>query len=215
MGLALSFPGELFGRTSHYESYAYVVLKQYSGWSIRRYAPAVAAEVTSGNSDDRSFMRLAKYIGVFSTPENEARSMPNASEAIAMTTPVISEPIAMTTPVVSTKNMGSSSMRFVLPSKYTRACDAPMPTDAAVRLVDIPAKTVAAIQFSGRCEGCDAAAEKYEELCELLKQEGLTPSGTWELHRFNPPYTLAPFRTNEVLVPLAEQTLASAGIQSE
>merc|ERR1712060_1042380 len=121
-------------------------------------------------------MRLAKYIGVFSNPENKTRSGPQESENIAMTTPVISESIAMTTPVVSTTlKRNASCMRFVLPSKYTRACDAPVPTDSDIRVIDIPSKTVAAIQFSGRCDGCEAAIEKYEELCELLKKGGLQP----------------------------------------
>merc|ERR1712048_1102290 len=103
MGLAWSASKEIFGATSHYESYAYETLEDHGNWSLRAYAPAVAAE-TSTSDDNNGFMRLARYIGVFSTPENQsqdavAMTTPVVNEAIAMTTPVVSETIAMTTPV--------------------------------------------------------------------------------------------------------------------
>mmetsp|Transcript_78866 Transcript_78866/g.174607 ORF Transcript_78866/g.174607 Transcript_78866/m.174607 type:complete len:206 (+) Transcript_78866:88-705(+) len=204
MGLALSFPFEVFGSISHYESYKYAIVKDFGSWSLRRYAPAVAVE-TGGGRDNDSFMRLASYIGVFSTPANAGRT------AVSMTTPVVSEAVAMTTPVVSSGLGGQgSTMRFILPSKYGRIEDAPVPSDPEVRLAAVPEKTMAAIQFSGRCEGSGDAVAKYEELMHLMQGSGWVASGQWELHRFNPPYTLAPFRTNEVLIPVEERGGAAA-----
>mmetsp|Transcript_49936 Transcript_49936/g.143540 ORF Transcript_49936/g.143540 Transcript_49936/m.143540 type:complete len:221 (-) Transcript_49936:119-781(-) len=217
MGLVLSFPGEVFGRIGHYESYAYSVLKDYGTWSVRRYAPAVAVETTgTGGGDDGSFMKLAKYIGVFSKPENTKRGAASSSAptAIAMTTPVISESVAvaMTTPVISDPG---AAMKFVLPSKYRSAADAPAPTDPNVRLVDVPERAMAAIRFSGRCKGCQdpVAIERHQELLRLMRELGLEPAGAWELHRFNPPFTLARFRTNEVLVPVAQDALTKLGLK--
>jgi hypothetical protein len=199
MGLAWSASKEIFGATSHYESYAYRVLQDYGKWSVRQYAPAVAAE-TVGGQDNNSFRHLARYIGVFSAPENDARS------PVAMTTPVVSRPqaIAMTTPVVSSYS-DDSCMRFVLPSEYTRVEDAPAPTNPKVRLVAIPACKMAAISFSGYCDGREDASGKYDDLISFMKGSGWAPAGQWELHRHNPPYTLGPFRTNEVVVPVVAE----------
>eukprot|EP00420_Gonyaulax_spinifera_P001300 CAMPEP_0197944192 /NCGR_PEP_ID=MMETSP1439-20131203/125290_1 /TAXON_ID=66791 /ORGANISM="Gonyaulax spinifera, Strain CCMP409" /LENGTH=226 /DNA_ID=CAMNT_0043567449 /DNA_START=58 /DNA_END=738 /DNA_ORIENTATION=+ len=215
MGLAASFPKELFGFVGHYESYAYTVVQEHGSWSLRRYASAVAAEVETSAGDDSSFMILAKYIGVFSTPENTVRSpvamtTPVVSTPIAMTTPVVSTPIAMTTPVVSTSVAmttpvvsAGSSMRFVLPSQYRTVEEAPAPTNNRVRLVATPEMDAAAITFSGRCNSMEEATVQYEELLGHIKSNGLEVAGPWSLHRFNPPYTLAPFRRNEVVVPVS------------
>merc|ERR1711907_333752 len=100
-------------------------------------------------------MQLAKYIGVFSTPENAGRG--GGPEAVAMTTPVVSSPeaISMTTPVVSSKDAENSSrsvMKFVLPSKYQSAEDAPVPTNPNIKVAVIPPQDMAVIQFSGWCD---------------------------------------------------------------
>merc|ERR1712032_329057 len=170
---------------------------------------AVAAETDAANDKDSeggAFKRLARYIGVFSDPENAQR------DGVAMTTPVVSKPIAMTTPVTSQPGaMGTSvvssgsekfaTMRFVLPSKYKRVEDAPSPTNPKVRLVVVPAVEVAAMTFSGNVDHEDAK-EKFEELLGLVKGSGYSVSGPWELHRHNPPYTIPALRTNEVVVPV-------------
>eukprot|EP00930_Biecheleria_cincta_P075923 TRINITY_DN63116_c0_g1_i1.p1 TRINITY_DN63116_c0_g1~~TRINITY_DN63116_c0_g1_i1.p1 ORF type:complete len:234 (-),score=28.77 TRINITY_DN63116_c0_g1_i1:108-737(-) len=205
-------PAEVFGRIGHYEQYSYVVLKDYGSWSIRRYAPAVAAEASHKGNDSSQFGRLAKYIGVFSKPENVARGTP---EPIAMTTPVISESIAMTVPVVSEGSSSQGcSMRFVLPSKYKTVDDAPAPTHPGVRLVDVPERFAAAIQFNGLCDGMDAAEPYHQELIGMMDKIGLVPAGNMELHRFNPPYTLSYFRLNEVLVPVTKDSLEKLGLDT-
>merc|ERR1719469_1760772 len=59
--------------------------------------------------DDKNFMRLARYIGVFGNAENKAQA------GVAMTTPVVTDGAA---------KKGLTPMRFVLPSKYTQASEA-------------------------------------------------------------------------------------------
>jgi len=205
MGAALHFPQEVFGFSGHYESYKFSVVEDYGTWQLRRYAPAVAAETGGDGDEDKSFVRLAKYIGVFSTPENSkqdgvAMTTPVVTETIAMTTPVVTESIAMTTPVVT----GGCLMRFVLPSKYKTIEDAPVPTDPKVRLVAVPEKDMAVLRFRGKVTGNAEAEAKYHELVRLAAEKGLSPDGKWELHRFNPPYTLPFLRTNEVLFPVSK-----------
>mmetsp|Transcript_89151 Transcript_89151/g.230088 ORF Transcript_89151/g.230088 Transcript_89151/m.230088 type:complete len:207 (-) Transcript_89151:86-706(-) len=205
MGLGWSGAKEVFGITSHYESYAYKVVEDFGSWTLRRYEPAVAAE-THGLNADKCFMTLARYIGVFSKGENVSQA------SVAMTTPVVNTGarIAMTTPVV---NSGSEeSMSFILPSQYQKVEDAPVPTNPNIRLVAVPAKEAAALVFSGNCRGMEEALPKYQELLGLMKGRGLIAAGPWELHRHNPPYTLPMFRTNEVVVPVArERTATSQG----
>merc|ERR1719499_2453076 len=145
---------------------------------------------------------------------------PVISEPIAMTTPVISaEPIAMTTPVVNepggAQGTPGSPMQFILPSKYKKAADAPEPTDPEVRLRDVPSKVMAVIQFSGTCRGCEAAEPQRQELLSHLAAAGLQAEDGWELHRFNPPYTIPYFRTNEVVIPVNKESLAKAGLTLE
>jgi len=188
----------------------------------------VAAEASSSKDGGKAFMKLAGYIGVLSAPKNTARphsasstsgspeavaiTVPVISEPIAMTVPVISEPIAMTTPVVSEGSGDAETMKFILPSKYRKAEDAPIPNDPSVQLSDVPEKFMAALQFSGRCDGRETAIVHYEELQKKMKEFGLEPAGPWELHRFNPPYTLAAFRTNEIIVPINKDSLAALGV---
>lgn len=219
MGALLCFPLEVFGRTKHYETYAYKVVKHYGTWSVRHYAPAVAAETGgTGKDENNNFRCLAKYIGVFGKPENEAQAgvamtVPVVSEQIAMTTPAVTtEAIAMTTPVVCEPGERGSPMRFVLPSKYRKASEAPAPTDPEVRLVDIPAKVMAAIEFSGTCRGCGASEPQRQALLAHMAAAGLEADGVFELHRFNPPFTIPIFRHNEVLIPIRKESLAKAGL---
>mmetsp|Transcript_71770 Transcript_71770/g.134222 ORF Transcript_71770/g.134222 Transcript_71770/m.134222 type:complete len:219 (-) Transcript_71770:75-731(-) len=206
-----SFPLEVFGSVGHYEAYSYSVVKDYGTWTIRRYAPAVAAQVQQGGGDDSSFMTLAAYIGVLGDPQNKGSPGAGGSEAVAMTVPVVSStPINMTVPVV---NAGKNDiMQFILPSEYQRAADAPVPMNPAVTLLDVPARYTAALQWHGMCRSMEDAAPQYAELEGMMAEVGLKPAGPFELHRFNPPYTLPPFRTNEIVVPLAEDKLVAAGI---
>ena len=37
--------------------YAYTEVENYGRWSLRRYAPGVAAETSAGGNDDKSFIR--------------------------------------------------------------------------------------------------------------------------------------------------------------
>eukprot|EP00971_Amphidinium_carterae_P293924 5835289-Amphidinium_carterae.2 len=126
-------PLEVFGVIGHYEAYPHSTVKQYEAWTVRRYAPAVAAQVQSRFGDEYKFAALAAYIGVFGTPKNQRRSRAQSVEKSAPKG--ASTPISMTVPVVNTDN--NRTMQFILPSKYKHALDAPLPTDPAVEIVDL------------------------------------------------------------------------------
>jgi SOUL heme-binding protein len=124
------------------------LLASRGGFDVRAYPSYLVAEVThasekSGADADKdirsnSFKILAKYIGVFGTPENEAQT------ALSMTSPVVmqqSESVSMTSPVVSSGASGENAgtMSFIMPSKYKTLSDLPKPKDSRIKLKEIPA----------------------------------------------------------------------------
>jgi hypothetical protein len=170
--------------------------------SLRRYHQHVLARVPSTSAKENEMFRiLARYIGVFGTPENIN------SNSIAMTAPVLSAPssskIAMTAPVLSSSSM--HDMSFVLPAKYTTKTQAPQPTDSRVELVDVPERTVAVKTFSGMVsmEEAEAMANEFKSELETQGFE-IDTMNDWSLARYNPPFTLWFLRTNEIWVNIAD-----------
>ena len=231
------------GRLDEEQPQYEVVRTLHGGTELRRYAPQLVAQVdwvpragAEQFTDNREpFFALAKYIGVFGEAQN-AKPSGGASEAIAMTAPVLMgeapEKVAMTAPVLVgeavSRGAGARFMRFVLPCELTLAT-APRPTNPAVQLVEVPAKHVAALRFSGRltarsADACGAA------LVDAIAADGaLTPTSSaarpWYAGGFNPPWTLPFLRTNEVYVDVldahgragvsATQLQAAAAVQAQ
>ena len=120
-------------------------------FEIRDYAPYVVAqtrvESNYKEAGNTAFKKLFAYI----SGENEA------SSKIEMTSPVIAESpssdsgekISMTAPVISEQDGEAWLYRFVLPKGYS-VDNSPSPLNPDVSLVQIPAKRVATIRFSGR-----------------------------------------------------------------
>ncbi len=155
---------------------------------IRRYAPRAAAEVT-GEGRDGGFGLLFRYI-----------SGANRGEAkIAMTAPVATdEPqrLAMTAPVAS----AGMAMRFFLPAGVS-AETAPEPTDPRVRLLDLPAQDMAVLRFSGLRTDA-AVAARTADLMAALEGSDWRATGPAEAWFYDPPWTLPPFRRNEIAAPV-------------
>lgn len=199
MGMVL---GKITVETPKYE-----VLATTGDYEIRKYSPSVIAEVTYDptqfNSDkDGGFTILANYIGAFGKPMNEK------PEKIEMTAPVItktaSEKIAMTAPVVTKSGVGGSetvTMGFILPSKYVKSEDAPRPLDERVVIREEGERKYGVVRFSGVARD-EVVAEKVEKLKACLERDGYKVAGDFVLGRYNPPWTLPPLRTNEVMIPV-------------
>lgn len=192
-----------------YEEPAYTVVAALAPQAeVRRYAPRLAAEVevdvpeeAARDSDragrDEAFRLLFRYIA----GANRAGEAPGK---IAMTMPVETasapERIAMTAPVETRSGAGRVRMRFFLPASFSRA-DAPVPQDARVRLVDVPAETLAVLRFSG---GLDLREEarRQAELLEALASSGWRARGTPIAYYYDAPFTIPFLRRNEVAVPV-------------
>ncbi|XP_042513580.1 heme-binding-like protein At3g10130, chloroplastic [Macadamia integrifolia] len=202
MGMVL---GKITVETPKYE-----VLQSTADYEIRKYPPSVAAQVTYDPSEfkgnrDGGFTVLANYIGALGQPQN------TKPEKIAMTAPVIthssdSEKIAMTAPVVTAKGGDGDgkklvTMQFLLPSKYSKAEDAPKPTDERVMIKEEGERKYGVVKFAGVASDA-VVEEKLEKLKDSLERDGHKVAGEFLLARYNPPWTLPAFRTNEIMVPI-------------
>ena len=76
-----------------------------------------------------------------------------------------------------------------------------MPDDAGATVRDAGARRVAGIRFSGLFRN-RAAETRRQALADWLEARGLAHAGDWQIAGCNPPWTLPPFRRNEVLVTL-------------
>lgn len=198
--IALLLLGLGAGAAMAVETPRYEVELKDGPFEVRVYPPLLAAEVAvEGEREaaiNRGFRLLADYI--FGANRSRAK--------VAMTAPVTqtpSEKIAMTAPVTQTPQGGerSWSVRFIMPAQYTRAT-IPEPLDPAVRLVEEPARRVAALRFSG-FSTADRLARKSAELEAAIRAKGLKPSGPITFAFYDPPWTPPFLRRSEVMAPLS------------
>ena len=198
--------GIVFGVTG-VEEPAYTVLKTYQTplyFEIRRNPQYFIAEAPMQAGENSSFSLLAKYIGVFGKPENEA------AQSMAMTAPVITQPkdsvpLAMTAPVMET----SDKMSFVLPFHFTDISQIPVPKDNRVVVKAIPSKVVAVSKFRGWYSQ-DEGLRQFQKLAQALKDHQLVEptadlkSLAWSVAQYHPPFTLPFFRRNEIWIEIQE-----------
>ena len=176
---------------------------------IRRYDPRLAAEADMGPGSgieaeqEATFMALAAFIF------GQNRQGP----AVAMTAPVsvekVTASIAMTAPVAMEPGERGRVMRFFMPAEYTLET-LPRPGDDRVRIVTVPAQTLAVLRFSGEADDERVAAKKGDLLAALA-------GSTWEpvddpgFFGYDPPMTPPDQRRNEVFVEVVAANSAMSG----
>ncbi len=185
------------------EEPAFSVVERVGTVVVRQYAPRIAAETSLDGSElearSAGFRRLAGYI----FGNNRSRSQ------IAMTAPVAQAKetratIAMTAPVAQARDAsGQWTIRFFMPAKYTMDT-LPQPLDPAVRLVTVPGETMAVLRFSGSTSPSTIEA-KERTLLRVLQGSAWQPTGTPMAWFYDPPWTLPPFRRNEVAVQVTRR----------
>jgi len=188
----------LFGIRSGYEQPPYEIVEELGKVEIRHYGPRLVAQTVVEAEDEMqaraaAFRILAAYI----FGENTAK------DDIAMTTPVAVEKqsikIDMTTPVeTAAVENGRYAMRFFLPSSLTLET-APAPTDPRVQLAVVPANTLAVRRFTGSRRP-RAVATRAEELLQALSSSKWQAVGQPFSLFYDPPWTIAFLRRNEVAV---------------
>ena len=179
LGVGLLFVGCQATRGG-YESAPYKVVRTDAKFELRDYPSLAVVETpmtVSGNSDDGSFMRLFRFI----TGANEGK-----------------QKIAMTTPVFMSGQDTNRTMAFVLPAKVN-ATTAPKPADGAVAVRELPGGRFAVLRFSGG-RNAQREAETLARLQVWLAAQGLKTSAPPVYGYFDPPWTPAFLRRNEVML---------------
>lgn len=193
LGLAVLSPLAMVGIThAEYESAEYEVIESDGAIEIREY-PSLMLVATDSKMDaqgrDGSFMRLFRYI-----------SGNNAAE----------QKIAMTTPVFMEGEIGKAdvSMGFVMPKEVAEE-GAPDPRGEGVKLRERQGGRFAVIRFPGRLS-TQLAKEQEAQLREWMKKRGLEGEEAVEAAGYDPPYTPARLRRNEILIRLKSTNQATA-----
>ena len=195
----------------------YTVLSKTENFELRRYESQLVAQTwVSGDQDAASragFKILADYI----FGNNTASS--GESSKISMTAPVAmqfeakqsatkkngsnaSQKIAMTAPVSikqeQQQNDGKWRVQFTMPSQYTMQT-LPKPNNTDITIIEVAPQTYGVIKFSGLA-GSEKVAAKTVELQSWMQTQKLKLTGTPELARYNPPWTLPFMRRNEIMI---------------
>ncbi len=204
--LAVAFPLiTLSGcNMGQYDEPAFTISQAQGNIEIREYAPVIAAEVeVTGERKEaisKGFRLIADYI--FGNNEPKAK--------IAMTAPVIQqaqaskagEKIAMTAPVIQQKDGQNWKVQFIMPPEYTLET-LPKPANQLVKIKKIEGKTMVAIRFSGSTG--DANIAKHQALlAAYVTANQLRTKGEPVLAFYDPPWTLPPFRRNEVMLEIRD-----------
>jgi len=199
IALSLFMGGAMANEEPRYE-----VIKKDNDFELRRYQPMIIAEVlvtgTLSEASNKGFRQIADFI--FGNNEDPVKKQ---SEKIAMTTPVTMEAdtsskIAMTAPVTMEGSGGAWKMAFVMPSKFTMDT-LPKPKNSNVIIKQMPAQQLAVVTFSGWVDEEKLVAQTTR-LNEWMAKNGLKSSGSAQLSRYNPPWTLPFWRRNEVWMKL-------------
>ena len=165
------------------------VIEKADAFELRAYKPLIVAEVlVDGDmkqASSKGFKLIADYI--FGNNKSKVGNKKGASEKISMTAPVTMQ-----------KDASKWRVHFVMPSQY-RLETLPTPNNPQVSLHEVAAKKFAVVRFSGLVSE-EKMATKTAELQAWMQTKQLTPIGTPELARYNPPWTLPFLRRNEILI---------------
>ena len=189
---------------SRVEQADYTVVKKMDGYEIREYPAHIVAQTTVqgsyGDSMSNGFRIVAGYIFGGNTKK----------ESIAMTAPVVAEKggadqksvsIAMTAPVMARAEGESQIISFGMPRSYTLDT-LPTPNDSRVKIVMIPKKKCAVMQFSWYRS--DARVKSMQEkLLSALARDGVKAEGSAAYAGYNAPWTPPWMNRNEVLVEIS------------
>ena len=160
----------------------YEIVKKLIKAEIRQYPNIVVAKVEG--YEDEGFGLLFRFI----SGENKQQAK------VKMTAPVVSQRIQMTAPVLS----DTGSMAFVMSEVY-RIETTPQPLDNRIKIIEVPARVVAALRFSGRWSESLFKAKTKELLDELANAKIKTKGNVFTM-LYNAPYTLWFMRRNEVAI---------------
>jgi DNA gyrase inhibitor GyrI len=163
-----------------YESAPYKVVRASGKFDVRDYPAMTVVETSMARASDESdgsFNRLFRFI----TGNNETK-----------------QKIAMTTPVFVSDSQTNATMAFVMPAKM-KTRQVPKPSDSAVTVRELAAGRFAVLRLSGG-RSAKNETESLERLRAWMKAEGLKETSPPMYGYFDPPWTPAFLRRNEVML---------------
>jgi hypothetical protein len=184
------------------EKLSYKVLETDGAFQLRAIPAHVLAETFAEGEFEKvgntGFRRLVAYIG----GANESRSK------LAMTAPVAQsgppQKLAMTAPVGQSRDGDRYRITFLMPKAFALHA-LPVPTDARVRLVEEPERTVAAVRYRGVW-----TKSRYDEFEDQLRawiaSKDLTANGEPVWARYHPPFMPWFLRRNEIMIEVARSS---------
>lgn len=177
----------------------YRVSAKKDGYELREYDPYIVAEIDEEGSykeaSNNGFKALFDYISGNNVKQGKIETTPPATEKIAMTAPVVER----------SAGKDVHTIAFIMPASYTMQT-IPRPVNRRIRLLEIPARTVAAKRFSGSPTG-HRMEQKMKELLDEIGRDHRSAASTPETARYNPPFTVPFLMRNEILVPVAAKQI--------
>ena len=176
----------------------YEVIAKGDGFELRSYKPFNVAETeVDGDFEGASAPAFERLVGYIQRGNAGGRNLP-------MMAPVMQQPLGpQATSVEPQANPEQASrwlVRFVMAKEYPMSY-LPAPTDARVRLRELPARLVAAKRYSGGW-----TAQRYytreADLLSALAEAGLVARGAPSFARYNAAFVPWFLRHNEVLVEI-------------
>ena len=166
------------------ETPEYKTISKHEGFEVRRYSDMVIAttkiQADYKNSTSSGFRRIASYI--FGGNDKEMK--------IAMTAPVIAD--------CPSEGLKSYNISFVMPKEHSMK-DLPKANISEVSIQKESLGEVAVLSFGGWAS--ESRSTGYQKkLSELLTKNKIEKKGGFMIAQYNSPWTLPPFRKNEVMV---------------
>lgn len=166
-------------------------------FELRRYPALVVAETVvqgdMGSASNQGFRRIADFIF-----GNNSATTPDKKTTIAMTAPVAVQPLQDS----DFKSAPEWRVQFVMPGEYSLGT-LPRPNNPAVAVRQAPVRTTAVLSYSGLNSDAKVQA-KTEELKAWVSARKLESLGPPQLARYDPPWTLPPWRRNEIQIEVRE-----------
>jgi hypothetical protein len=165
------------------QSESYNLVKSKESFEIRYYPLVIIAEINSSTKSYKDlgsigFSKLANYISG-GNKENVH--------------------ITMSAPIYMDIGESTSTMGFVMPTKYTKE-DLPTPNDTSIIIKVTSGEYVAAIRFSGFASD-EIIRQQIKILEDILQKQGYSYYGNFRFLSYNRPYQLFN-RRNEIIVTI-------------
>ncbi len=181
--LALGTSVYMATKTS-FESADYQVISRDGDFEIREYKPMMLVSTTMKGAELRNNSAFQRLFGYISGSNKEGQK------------------ISMTSPVFSSNDSEAFTMSFLIPKDVAEK-GAPAPTDDKVKIEPMDGGRFAAYRYSGYSSP-EMIKEAEQKLTDWVKAKELVAKGEMLTAGYDPPYTPANLRRNEVLIRLSK-----------